>query len=134
MANKTITMLQIRKVLQLLDQGRSQRKIAQEVDISRNTVQDYCIRFLNTGLSIKQLLALEDHELHQCIIPDRLVSLKDHRYKRLAPRLPDYLKEIHRTGVTRLLLWKEYCKQEQDPYSSNNFAFILVIINRFIQQ
>lgn len=125
MANKTITMLQIRKVLQLLDQGLSQRRIAREVDISRNTVQDYCLKFLKTDLSIKQLLALDDHELNQCIVSDRAVPLKDHRYERLASRLPDYLTELHRTGVTRLLLWREYCKQESDPYSYQQFCFHL---------
>jgi len=125
MANKTITMLQIRKVLQLLDQGFSQRRIAREVDISRNTVQDYCVKFLKTGLSVKQLLALEDHELNESVVSDRSVPLKDHRYERLAPRLPDYLKELHRTGVTRLLLWGEYCKQESDPYSYQQFCFHL---------
>jgi len=125
MANKTITMLQIRKVLQLLDQGFSQRRIAREVDISRNTVQDYCLKFFKTGLSVKQLLALNNYELNQCVIPDRSVPLKDNRYERLAPRLPDYLKELNRTGVTRLLLWKEYCKQESDPYSYQQFCFHL---------
>ncbi|MFN8690216.1 MAG: helix-turn-helix domain-containing protein, partial [Cyclobacteriaceae bacterium] len=43
MANKPITMLQIRKVIQLLDQGHSQRSIALQVSISRNTVQEYCL-------------------------------------------------------------------------------------------
>jgi orotate phosphoribosyltransferase-like protein len=96
MANQPITMLQIRKVLQLLDQGYSQRRIAREVDISRNTVQDYCVKFLRTGLSSKQLLALTDHDLNQSITEERLIYLKDNRYERLAPRLPDYVKELNR--------------------------------------
>lgn len=125
MANKTITMLQIRKVLQLLDQGYSQRRIAREVGISRNTVQDYCNKFLQTGLSTKQLLGLTDYDLNQSITGQRLVCLKDSRYQRLAPRLPDYIKELNRTGVTRLLLWQEYCKQESDPYSYQQFCFHL---------
>ena len=125
MANKTITMLQIRKVLQLLDQGFSQRRIAREADISRNTVQDYFLKFTSTGLSIKQLLALDDHHLHEHIVHDRSVPLKDNRYERLAPRLPDYLKELNRTGVTRLLLWREYYRQQEDPYSYQQFCFHL---------
>jgi transposase len=125
MANKTITMLQIRKVLQLLDQGHSQRGIARKVELSRNTVQDYCLKFYRTGLTYKQLLALDDHDLHQSIITERSVDLKDHRYERLAPRLSEYLKELNRTGVTRLLLWKEYCQQEPDPYSYQQFCFHL---------
>jgi transposase len=125
MANKTITMLQIRKVLQLLDQGQSQRRIARHVSISRNTVQEYCLKFYRTGLTSKQLLALGDHELHQALTTERPVDLKDHRYERLAPRLSGYMKELNRTGVTRLLLWKEYCKEESDPYSYQQFCFHL---------
>lgn len=125
MANKTITMLQIRRVLQLLDQGFSQRRIAREVNISRNTVQDYCLKFLKSELSVKQLLALSDQDLNQRILSDRSVPAKDDRYQRFAPDLPYYLKELNRVGVTRLLLWKEYCRKQQDPYSYQQFCFHL---------
>jgi len=125
MANKTITMLQIRRVLQLLDQGLSQRRIALEVDISRNTVRDYCVKFVKSGLSIKELLALDDPTLNQTILSERTVPLKDERYQRLAPDLPYYFKELNRTGVTRLLLWSEYCRKEHDPYSYQQFCFHL---------
>jgi transposase len=125
MANKTITMLQIRKALQLLDQGHSQRSIALQIGISRNTVQDYCLKFYKTGFTVKELLALDDHALHQTISTERPVDLKDHRYELLAPRLAGYIKELNRTGVTRLLLWKEYCKEETDPYSYQQFCFHL---------
>jgi len=125
MANKTITMLQIRKVLQLLQQGHSQRSIARQVNISRNTVQDYCLKFYRSGLTIEELFSLDDHNLNQSITTERPVDLKDHRYEQLAPRLPVYLKELSRTGVTRLLLWKEYCREESDPYSYQQFCFHL---------
>lgn len=125
MANKTITMLQIRRILQLLDQGFSQRRIAIEVDISRNTVQDYCIKFLKSELSIKELLGLDDHTLNQTIHSERQIPLKDARYEKLAPRLVHYLKELNRVGVTRQLLWREYCIQEKDPYSYQQFCFHL---------
>jgi transposase len=68
---------------------------------------------------------LGDHELHQVLTTERPVDLKDHRYEQLAPRLPDYIKELNRTGVTRLLLWKEYCQQDDDPYSYQQFCFHL---------
>ena len=125
MANKPITMLQIRKVIQLLDQGHSQRSIARQVSISRNTVQEYCLKVHRAGLTTKQMLELGDHELHQAIHPERSVDLKDDRYERLAPRLSGYMKELNRTGVTRLLLWKEYCQQESDSYSYQQFCFHL---------
>lgn len=125
MANKTITMLQIRRILQLLDQGISQRRIAIEVAISRNTVQDYCAKIFKCGQSIKELLALDDYTLNQTVLSERPVPLKDERYEKLAPRLSHYLKELNRVGVTRQLLWLEYCRQEQDPYSYQQFCFHL---------
>jgi transposase len=122
MANKTITMLQIRRVLQLLQQGASHRKIAREVSISRNTVQDYSLRFIRSGHTYLELLALSDGDLSDLILTKRSTPLKDSRYERLAPRLPDTLKELNRTGVTRMLLWKEYCRDDADPYSYQQFC------------
>lgn len=125
MANKTITMLQIRRVLQLLDQGVSQRRISKEVGISRNTVQDYCEKISTTGISARKLLSLDDHTLNQTIRTEKPVDLKDARYEKLAPDLAYYQLELLRTGVTRLLLWKEYCKKVTDPYSYQQFCYHL---------
>lgn len=125
MANKTITMLQIRRILQLLDQGFSQRKIALEVNISRNTVRDYCMKIIKSGRSNNELLVLDDYTLNQTILSERPTPLKDERYERLAPQLAHYQRELSRTGVTRLLLWREYCRQEADPYSYQQFCFHL---------
>lgn len=130
MANKTITMLQIRRLLQLLDQGISQRKISREVGISRNTVQEYCKKIADTGESLKALLALDDHALNQIIRVEKPVDLKDARYEELAPNLAYYQRELLRTGVTRLLLWKEYCRSVSDPYSYQQFCYHLGIHNR----
>ena len=88
-------------------------------------VQEYCLKFHRTGLTSKQLLISDDHNLHQSIVTERPVDLKDERYERLAPRLSEYIKELNRTGVIRLLLWKEYCQQESDPYSYQQFCFHL---------
>lgn len=115
-------MLQIRRVLQLLNAGLSQRKIAKEVNISRNTVQDYCLKFIRSGLSHDALLALDGHALNEILFAGRSVPLKDDRYQNLAPQLAHYFKELNRTGVTRLLLWKEYCQQQSDPYSYQQFC------------
>ena len=41
MANKPITMLQIRRILQLKSHGRSNREIASELHAARDTVNEY---------------------------------------------------------------------------------------------
>lgn len=118
-------MLQIRRVLQQLQQGTSHRRIAREVNLSRNTVQDYYLKIIRSGLTYTELLALSDGDLSATIFKTRSVPLKDERYERLAPRLPDLLKELNRTGVTRMLLWKEYCRGDTNPYSYQQFCYHL---------
>lgn len=118
-------MLQIRRVLQQLQQGTSHRRIAREVNLSRNTVQDYYLKFIRSGLTYTELLALSDSDLSATIFTKRTVPLKDERYERLAPRLPDHVKELNRTGVTRMLLWKEYCRGDTNPYSYQQFCYHL---------
>ena len=49
-------------------------------------------------------------------------SKKDERYERLAPLLAEYVKELSRRGVTRLLLWKEYRRKDPDGYSYQQFC------------
>lgn len=118
-------MLQIRRILQLLDNGASQRDVNREVGISRNTVQGYHSKFLNTGKTFQELLGLSDHELHQILFEERTSDTRDTRYQILAPRLARYHKELGRTGVTRLLLWQEYRREVDDPYSYQQFCFHL---------
>lgn len=118
-------MLQIKRVLQLLQSGKSHRQIAKEVNISRNTVKDYSLKFIRSKLSNSALLELDDHELTDFLFAPKETPPKDERYRRLTPDLPFYLKELNRTGVTRLLLWKEYCEKDSDPYCYQQFCYHL---------
>lgn len=118
-------MLQIRKILQLLDRGVSQRQVAKEVKVSRNTVQEYCDKITSTGLSFNELLRLADLELNGLMFGQKVEYSRDERYEVLAPRLAIYGKELKRTGVTRLLLWREYCREVSNPYSYQQFCFHL---------
>ena len=47
MANKVLTMLQVRRILQLLEQGYSKREAARQLELSRNTIDFYARRFLS---------------------------------------------------------------------------------------
>jgi len=122
MANKPITMLQIRRVIQLLDSGASHRNIAKHLTISRNTVKDYVLKLTRTGKSFIELLNLSDVQLSELLYNPQPIVSRDYRYEKLAPRLSYYLSQLQRTGVTRLLLWGEYCKEEEFPYSYQQFC------------
>lgn len=122
MANKSLTMLQIRRLLQVLDSGLSRRQIAKQLSISRNTVDAYCQRFKSSGKSIGELLDLPDEGLSELVFDNTATSRKDGRYERLSLRLAHYLAELNRTGVTRLLLWGEYRKEDTEGYSYQQFC------------
>jgi hypothetical protein len=52
MANKTLAMLQVRRILQLLQNGKSKRQIARDLSISRNTIDDYETKYIVSGQSL----------------------------------------------------------------------------------
>ena len=74
MANKPISMLKIRRVLQLIEKGISQRRICRELQMGRGTFGEYQARIGNSGLSIKSLLQLSDCELSELLSPERSYS------------------------------------------------------------
>lgn len=122
MANKAITMLQIRRLLQLLISGFSERQIATELGMSRNTIATYVKRFKSCEKSFADLLSLSNENLGNLCYNHSVESRKDERYARLAPKLSFILSELNRTGVTRSLLWEEYRREDPDGYSYQQFC------------
>jgi transposase len=122
MANKSIVMLQIRRLLQLVESGRSQRNISIELGVCRKSIKQYLVRIESSGKSVNELLQLEDSDLADIVYDIKTGPQKDDRYARLIPRLPKILTELNRPGVTRLLLWQEYSKEEEHRYSYQQFC------------
>ncbi|MFV0310372.1 MAG: helix-turn-helix domain-containing protein, partial [Dysgonomonas sp.] len=50
MSNKTISMLKLRQVIRLYNQGKGTKAIAGMLFISRNTIKKYLHIFLSSGL------------------------------------------------------------------------------------
>jgi uncharacterized protein YerC len=63
MANKLKSMLQVRRILQLLSDGHSKREISCQTCASRNTIDSYEARFFQSGKGYNELLQLPDTEL-----------------------------------------------------------------------
>ena len=122
MANKTITMLQIRRVLQLLQAGFSNRMLSKELGISRNTVQTYIDKIKKSGKNFSELLSLNDFELSQSLHGNKEGIKNDERYHDLFDRFPVYAEELKKRGVTRLLLWNEYVNETGSGYSYSRFC------------
>ena len=115
-------MLQIRKILKLLNEKRSFRKISELTGIHRNTINEYLQCFEKTGLSYKELLKLKDEQLAESLFSERKVDIPDERKKWLEDKTSFYLQELKRTGVTRKLLWEEYLSEQPEGYRYSQFC------------
>lgn len=127
MANKVITMQQIRSLIQLLEKGYSLRAISAQIGLSRQPVTFYAARLKNAPYSLEALRQLPDEDLASIVYaPVVEKSLSENlRRQELDVRMPYFLSELKRTGVTRLLLWEEYCKESNDPFRYTQFCILL---------
>jgi len=127
MARQPLTMLQIRRILQLLKEGKSKRAIAQSLGSGRHTIDGYVSRISGSGLSLDALLKLADADLADLLYSGNPHSSPDQRYEDLKGRMDYFLKELTRTGVTKLLLWEEYRHEVPDGYGYSQFCEHLMI-------
>ena len=122
MANKRTTMLQIRKIIQLLANGSSEREISRLAAIHRDTVRDYHTRVKQSGKEPAELLRMKDAELAELVYPPKPLVATSERSELLEKQMEHYLKELKRPGVTRQLLWLEYQRDNPDGYSYSRFC------------
>lgn len=122
MANKNKSMLQIRRIIQLMQNGISKRDISRQLSISRNTVDQYANKCLESEKTHQELLDLADEELALIVHNNLAFKQKDSRFDYLQKQFSYYKQELTRTGVTRLLLWEEYIKQQPEGYSYSQFC------------
>ncbi len=127
MANKVITMQQIRSIIQLLEKGYSLRSISAQIGMSRQPVTFYVARLKNAPYSLEALRQLSDEDLARIVYAPAVVKplSENARRQELEVLMPYFLSELKRTGVTRLLLWEEYRKQSTDPFRYTQFCILL---------
>lgn len=123
-------MLQIRRILQLLEQGQSKRKIAEVLHSGRHTIDDYVLKIDQSGLSLALLTKLSDADLAALLYSTDRDPLPDQRYEDLKTRLDYFIKELSRTGVTKLRLWQEYRQEVPDGYGYSQFCEHLAMHTR----
>jgi transposase len=121
MANKPITMLQIRRLLQLHGTGASARSISRSLGIHRNTVAGYLEKIKSDGRTAGELQELDDGALGRIFI-NQPPPVKDDRYKVLEKMFPYIGQELGKTGVTRRLLWEEYRTEHPEGYGYAQFC------------
>jgi len=122
MRNNLKSMLQIRRMLQLLSWGRRVAKIASELGVSVNTVKKYRKLFTDSTLSYPELQKLDDAELNALLYRVDATSEKSERERVLHELLEGYSERLTTTHITRELLWEEYRRQHSQAYSYPQFC------------
>ena len=128
MANKALTMLQTRRIIQLLMEGCSLREIHRITDIHRLTVKNYLHRFQSSGQSFSELFSLSDHDLSVLVHPPRTAKSTDERFSVLNNQLQRLSAELAKKGsshVTKQVLWEEYLQQSPAGYQYSQFCYYL---------
>lgn len=127
MANKVITMQQIRSIIQLLEKGYSLRAISLQIGLSRQPVTFYVSRLKSAAYSLEELRQLPDTDLAAIVYAPALpVAVSENvRRQQFNSRIDYFLNELKRAGVTRLLLWEEYRKEVIDPFRYTQFCILL---------
>jgi len=127
MANKVISMQQIRTIIQLLEKGFSLRSISSQIKLSRQTVTFYATRLKGSPFSFEELRQLSDEGLASIVhVPAVAVPLSENARRQEFDSCKGYfLSELKRTGVTRQLLWEEYRKESIDPFRYTQFCILL---------
>jgi len=122
MANTTISMSKIRKIIRMYTNGRSIMSIAAQADTSRNTVKKYLASFKDSGFTFEEVDALNDKELEDFFGKSRETPPTS-RMQSMLRCFPHVDKELKRTGVNRHILWAEYYKEFPEGYQYSQFCF-----------
>lgn len=124
MAQKPITMEQIKQVLQLYRDGIPIREISRRVGISRNSVRKYLLRIKKVNDNPS------DTQLADNAYDNDLLALEAERLREVTHYFSITGAELSKTGVTRQLLWKEYIAQHPNGYSYSRYCHHLSIYHK----
>lgn len=108
MPRKRTTMRKVRDILRLkFDAGLSYRDIGKCLSLGSSTVSEVVTRFTSSELSWPLPDDISDNKLETILYPAKATRRKK--------RLPDFVQmreELKRKGMTKLLLWQEYCQED----------------------
>lgn len=124
MAGKLTDMSKLKQVLQLHESGASNRSIASQLGLYKETVNKYIRQFKALSLEVKELLHKDEPELER-LFNGGSPAYVDKRFDDFSKRLPYLEAELNRKHVTRMLLWEEYIAEYPGGYGFTQFCFHL---------
>lgn len=94
MAKDKITMLKLKRMLQLLDSGWSLNNISRDLHMSKRTVHNYKQSAVQSGIPMCVLRQMDDQRLHDLLQPPSPVPAADERKAILDQEIETYLAGI----------------------------------------
>ena len=122
MANKSISMTQVRRIIQLKAEGLSKLKISGSLHIHRATLDSYLSKLEVTGKSYAELLQCNDEQLTALVYNNPTGPMADDRINDLKKHMGYFKAELSRVGVTRKTLWEEYHAANPEGYRYTQFC------------
>lgn len=117
---KRIDLMDLRQLIILKQKGKSNRRIAEYLHISRNTVNSYVHFLTSLERSWQELLEMDEAAF------DALFPVKTHSdqvlYEQLCSYFPHYQKELTKPGCTLLTLWHSYQEVHPKGYQYTQFV------------
>jgi transposase len=120
MANQSISMSKIRQIIRLHTQGTSKLRIAELTGVARNSLKKYIQKFIQSGLSYPELNELTDKDLDDLFVKPLEETISP-KLKTLLDLFPKMDKELKQQGVTKMLLWEKYIKNDPDGFKLTQF-------------
>lgn len=120
MAALQIDIMRIKQLVLLKSKNKSNRKIALDIGVDRNTVNQYVKKLQSSGHSYDELLKLDELEL-QKLFPSK-EALDQDRYAVLHRLFPGFVNELKKPGCTRQHLWHRYSREHLDHYGYSQFC------------
>ena len=116
-------MSKLKSIIYKLSKGSSNKSISKQFGISRNTVLSYKKKIEELNMDYDELLGLSDEEIFNLLQNTNGDKIEENRrYQYLLDQMDYYIEELKRPGVTRLLLWEEYKKKQEDGYQYSQFC------------
>lgn len=124
MAGTTVKMSKLKQVLRLHLGGMTNRQIAKNLEINKETVNNYVRKAKADALGIAGLLRLDDYELEHRMKRGN-PAYCDERFEVFKEKLPYFKEQLSapKSHATLKSLWEEYIHDNPDGYSLTQFRF-----------
>lgn len=121
MGRNRIDIMDLRQVIRLKKDGVSNRKIAENLKISRNTINEYVRIFESFELDYSELLELDDKSIYD-LFPNES-EIEAHRFNELSSFFSYFEQELKKPGCTLQVLWRNYIDRHPNGYKSSQFNY-----------